>query len=250
LRKRLEIINQPTEKIADEFERYHNFMNEQYPGFPREIEITHDGRRYKFETILYVIRHTFWRPRDVLFYMAELLARLEVCRKRKRPFSAEIIKACVSSCTYEIIKSEFIGEFRSICPNIESVIRSFENCKQVLTFDEVGRVLFRIEIGFVYLTHNYDTVVDKIKFLFGMGFLGFELDEKAKRQFRMDTSEVFSFSEGDRIIDIANDSEFQSFRYIIHPVFCEFLRLETTQHELVLRYAPEYLRHNDLQDRR
>jgi hypothetical protein len=225
-------------------------MAEHYPDFPREIEIIHDGKKYKFETILYIIRHTFWRPRDVLYYMAELLARLDVCRKRKRTFSAEIIKSCVSNTTYEIIKSEFIGELRSICPNIEMVIRSFENCKQILSFGEIGGILSKVEIGFVYHTDQYTTIVDKIKFLFNIGFIGFGLTEKARKEFRLDTAEVFSFSEGDRIIETANLAEYQKFRYIIHPVFCEFLRLDTTQNELVLRYKPEYLRHNDLQERR
>ncbi len=250
LRKRLELIDAKTDKVSDEIIRYYNFMEQFYPEFPRYMTVVHEKKTYRFETIFYILRHTFWRPRDVLYYMAELLARLDECRRRKREFTSELIKTCISHTTYEIIRSEFIGELRSICPNIEVLIRRFENGSQVLTFSEVSKIMSDIEIGFVYVVQKVETILDKLKFLYTIGFLGIGLTDMAMKQFRVGTAELFNFSDGDRIITGANLAEFQSFKFIIHPIFCEYLRLDTTQNDLVLNYTIPYILDNDLGNNR
>jgi hypothetical protein len=245
LRKRLEIINERVEKINDEIDRYYAFMESFYPEFPKYIDVIHEKKTFRFETVYYILRHTFWRPRDVLFYMAELLARLEECKKRRRNFSAEIIRASISSTTYEIIRSEFIGEMRSICPNIDIVVRAFEKCQQIMEFNTIGRILATIEIRFVHVVQKVDTVIEKIKFLYSIGFIGLGLNDKLQKEFRTNTGEIFSFSDADRVIESANLAEFQEFKYIIHPIFCEFLRLDTSHNDLVLQYTTNYIREND-----
>jgi hypothetical protein len=143
-----------------------------------------------------------------------------------------------------------VGELRSICPNIEYLIRRFENGKQVLTFSEISKIMSDVEIGFVYVVQKFESILDKLKFLYTIGFVGLGLTETAMRQFRVGTVELFNFSDGDRIIAGANLAEFQSFRFVIHPIFCEYLRLDTTENDLVLNYTIPYIRENDLGNNR
>jgi hypothetical protein len=56
-------------------------MRRVFPDVPAEIEFTYNGKRLQRHLFLYVLRHTFWRPRDILIYYSRII---ELARETSR----------------------------------------------------------------------------------------------------------------------------------------------------------------------
>ena len=93
----------------------------------------------------------------------------ETAKKRGRPISAEVVKRCVRTTIFDIIRSEFIGELTSIFPKLQECILLFKRMEIEMSYDTLYSTLakadFRLSSGDVY--HNID---DRINFLYEIRF--------------------------------------------------------------------------------
>lgn len=245
--KRLEELGQhATRKIDSPEERLADVLKEKFAHIPAEISFIFNEKQYTMPLFMYVLRHTFWRPRDILLYYAKIVSAAESMRRRGLRISTEAIRRTVQDTTYEVIKSEFINELITTVINIVEIIEGFYSCPQVLPYDKVADILANKDFKYASGVDASKDINDKIDFLYQIGFLGLSVSPEMCRRLKMTSSEAFYFNAGLLPLRTAMQEKFKSFRFIIHPIFCEYLQLNTSNQELTLQFRWDQL--HDMED--
>jgi energy-coupling factor transporter ATP-binding protein EcfA2 len=242
LRKRLERYSgyRSSKSKAPE-DRLNDVIRNAFPYLPREINFRFNDRQYKMPLFSYVLRHTFWRPRDVLTFYALLIAVGKALHERKLKMTADITRRTIQLATHQVIRDEFLNEFRSTLLNIDDVIYRFEHRRQYLTYADLQNIIGEVEFRFALQATRIQRTDDKIAFLYEIGFLGVVAqDGEVKRQTGHD--HAFYFNEGNSLFNIMRVGGFRNCIFVVHPVFAEHLRLDTSGHRLVLEFSWEYLK--------
>jgi len=256
LRKRLEVYaacetkdDYPATTIAKD--RLTEVMEKGFAQLPTEVVVTLGDKKYPLDLFCYVLRHTFWRPRDVLVFYAYILASAMTFEKRGRKMEEIHVRQQVSLATKEIIRDEFIGEFENSITNIKEVLSKFRGSSISLSYADIETILFGLDIQIFYRHDRIDTTISKIKLLYEIGFLG------VRRPLTKSDAEIvngqmhgdaMTFNEDDEIIKMPDVDEgyFKNKNYIIHPLFSEYLELKTEETDLVFNINWAYLFHRDL----
>lgn len=244
LRKRLEVlISYQTKKQSSPRERLEEVLRQKaLRGMPNEVDFDYNGKRISMPLFMYVLRHTFWRPREVLIYYAALLALVEDMKRWGDQVTADVVRKCVKATTRKIIESEFLSEFHSTVVNIEEIVRAFKKMPLVMPFDTLKKKLLNLDFKFASGSLYEVDLVSKIKFLYEIGFLGVKADRQMREQFGLDLEHAFYFNEGAYLLIGTDEGDMESWEFLIHPIFIEYLRLDPGGHDLVLQYNWEYLR--------
>jgi energy-coupling factor transporter ATP-binding protein EcfA2 len=245
IRKRLDVMNNFYHKDGEAMERLWKVIDTFYPGLPKQIGIEHRGKAYRIDLERYILRHTFWRPRDMLKYYAKVLAFHDVNKRRRRKIDDVAIRYCIAETTAEIVETEFLNEFRGICYNLDDIIQRFWKKPQLLDHKQLYDIIDAVEFEHTNDTYKPKTFRQKFEFLYQIGFLGIKLSQEWAEDWRTSTDEIFYFSDGDNIANALSDDELQLSRFIVHPVFCEKLRIDTKGSDLVLMYSDTYIDRND-----
>lgn len=255
LRKRLEVINGYSHKSSGKklspFDSLNNVLDVCYPNLPLYTTTHVGGKEYRKHIFLDVLRHTFWRPRDILYYFAAIITLLDNYKKRHWQIDSDAILHSISeviaNITDNVIKDEFIGEFKSYFTNIEDVINVFMKSKQVLDYNEIKKALGNIPFNFAYESEDSFDFIQKLKFLHEIGFIGIRLDKSLMSKHRITISDVFFFSYGRYFLDkLVKNDELKTCKIVIHPIFCEYLDLNTENQDLTLNFDSEYLVKNEI----
>lgn len=211
-------------------------------NIPDTVSCTVGGKTYELPLFIYLLRHTFWRPRDILYYYARILAVAKDMRDRKHDMTSDVVRRIVKDTTYDIINQEFINEFQSSISNIRQVIETFRGMPQILSHDDVVTTLNKVEFADASGSGNPRDASVKIRFLYDIGFLGFEVDERIRNRFSIRANQAFYFNEGDMPLRILTSPMLGACRLVIHPVFVEYLQLDTSRQNLTLNLDWDYLR--------
>ena len=192
-----------------------------------------------------VLRHTFWRPREILIYFAKIITVLTALKYKDMSMNKYAVEKCISDTTREIIKSEFITEFNRYCLNLEDVINRFRRSSQIIdgfVLDEkIGNFPFRFADD---TTPVYDRS-KKIKFLYEIGFLGIEASERHCERLKLLNKDVFCFNSDDNVYDNLKINDFAECRFLIHPIFYEYLDLEPNSVRMILDIDWDYLKNQE-----
>lgn len=247
LRKRLEVyFKYDTRKSGTPIEKFDEILRRKLPDLPRVISFGFNGRSVSIDLFSYILRHSFWRPRDVLFYFADILAFRDEINRTNKKVTEDHIRTRIKMKTSEVIKTEFILEFSSVCLNIQEVVELFRRSRPTLAFPEVSEKIGETRIDFASGEAAID-MYEKIKFLYEIGFIGFELGRELRAKFHTETNQVFSFSDGDEFVESIEEEDFKALKYIIHPAFMEILNLDASAAPFLLHYDVEYLKKRDEQ---
>jgi len=242
LRKRLEELTQSSsDKGKTPEERLAFVMKGKFPHIPLEIQFDYNARPYSMPVFLYVLRHTFWRPRDILLYYAKILAASEELRRKKVKMSTDAVRRAVKEATFDVIQSEFINEFSSSLINIREVIGCFAKVQQFIPHAAIGDIIGGIDFEFAVGPEVVKKLDEKIEYLFSIGFLGVQVSDELKERFDIQHRHAFYFNEGSSLLRTLVERRFENFTFIVHPVFTEYLEIDTTARELVLELSWEYL---------
>jgi energy-coupling factor transporter ATP-binding protein EcfA2 len=245
LRKRLEGISsyQLSRDLSPQLRLERILDCKQFKHIPSTISFEFHGKSYSMPLFMYVLRHTFWRPRGLLVYYARILAFSEQMKRWGNEVDSESLRRCVKSATIPILESEFINELRSTVVNIESIIRSFRNKKNLLSFQEVRKIVNSENYKFATGDLTENDVTAKIKFLYDVGFLGLNLLDNQQERLGVWHKNAFVFNEGNTIFgdNYLEEEDLEHYEFIIHPIFCEFLHLDTKDTDLPLIFTWEYL---------
>src|SRR6267378_6507711 len=74
----------------------------------------------------------------------------------------------------------------------------------------------------------------KLTFLYQIGFLGIEASPEQVEHYTLLTEHAFYFNEGATLIMRAGSERFKGCRFLIHPIFTEYLGLVPSANTLIL----------------
>jgi hypothetical protein len=243
LRKRLELMTETkAEKARTPELRLTALMKNQLRYIPEVISVTINDRTYAMPLFCYVLRHTLWRPREILTYYAKILAACEFMKKKKAQVTSRFLSQVVNSQTTSLVEDEFIGEFSSTIVNIDEIVRAFTRKKQIITYDEIEEALRGIEFKWATGVEGHEDTCTKIRILYRLGFLGVYADEKMCTALNIHHKHAFVFNEGDDFVRSTDTIGFRYWEYIIHPLFTQYLNLDRS--EMILPLTWEYLHEN------
>ncbi|MDQ3749691.1 MAG: hypothetical protein M3367_11900 [Acidobacteriota bacterium] len=253
LRKRLEIgfyDEEERKKNRSRIENKHpietlrEIMTSTITFLPETIEFEFNGKTLKMPLFLYVLRHTLWRPRDILIYYAHLLSIGLESLENKHEVTSETVRISVANSTEYVIRDDFIGEFKGTLRNFEEILNSFHRSKQKLSFEEIEEKIGTQDFNFVAAPNEafHKDILQKVKFLYQIGFLGISVNDKLKERYDSFSNHVFIFNEGAKILSKATHETINEYEFIIHPLFCEFLELETKHNEFISEYTWSYIK--------
>jgi hypothetical protein len=250
-RKRLEVwLEYTTSKDKNQHykkpdERISEIFPTKFPFIPQLIITNSGGIEQKIPLFIYVLRHTFWRPRDLLYYFGKILSVCFDMHEKGRNINSDTIKKIVSNATYDVINTEFINEFQTSVTNIRDIISSFLKKPQVLPYARLEEILQSIDFRFIDKTQPISDIENKIAFLYEIGFLGLYATEAEMARFGYLDRHAFFFNEGDKLLQNISRDHFNEMTFIIHPIFFEYLRLKPATTGLSLNFTWDYLYDNE-----
>jgi hypothetical protein len=235
LRKRVEeLVQTSSAKDLRVHERLSQALRTAFPNIPEDIVFEYNGRLVSRPLFIYVLRHTFWRPRDILIYYGKLFAAATVMSRRKVPLTSDFLRRIIKESTISIINDEFINEFSGMVLNLTDIIQLFSHRPNILSFEDVAGILGKATFEVASSENPFSDVRSKIEFLYQIGFLGLEVSAEQKGRYNLRMKDVFYFTEGPAVIIPEAADHLHGFRYIVHPVFSEYLYLLPTNPELLL----------------
>jgi hypothetical protein len=245
VRKRLALLKGVADPSGAPLEeRLAAVMRKGFRELPEELIFQFGSGQYRMPLFLYVLRHTFWRPRDVLFYYAGLLVAASQF-PRKEPMPTAFVRQIVAVSTRRIVEDEFLDEFAVSIRNLREIVRQFREGPQVLDVEEVRRRIEELRFETDLPPGESASLEWKIELLYDIGFLGVVVDRRTSERLSV-CRHAFSFNEGDLLPERLGRDKYGSLQYLVHPVFCEYLHLDTTANqELTLNMDWEYLHRNE-----
>ena len=243
LRKRLYELNPISEDKSLSLEdRLTQLIKKGIPGLPTDISIEFNNKTYSIPLFLYVLRHTFWRPRDVLTYYANLLSAKDSLSMKGSIMNAAVVKEVIASTTRSVLDAEFFKEFDGVL-NLEGIVAQFQRSKQIISWDEVSEKLKDFDFRLQSNSVEELSTDDKIEFLYEIGFLGIIVPEENKDSHH---KYAFIFNEDRFLQEKLGRSYYKELEYVVHPIFCEYLQLDTNNNaELTLMFTWDYLHKNE-----
>ena len=246
VRKRLALLRGTKDPKGKSLEdRLASVMMNGYSDLPNEVAFQFGSARYRMPLFIYVLRHTFWRPRDVLFYYSSLLAASEAFGKTRGAMPSGFVRQVIAGATRSIVEDEFLAEFSSTFRNLPQVVRAFRYGPQVLSWLELKRRLDSIKFETTLPEDGVTSLAWKVSLLYDIGMIGVSLDRRLSERFSS-FRHAFSFNEPQLLREELGRENYPQFEYILHPVFCEYLHLDTSDNDLILAMDWEYLHKNEI----
>lgn len=241
VRKRLEVLNnyplsskEKNQKLPEEI--FSQILEKKYKAIPTKVTVkTEGGREYTIDLFLYMLRYTFWRPRELLLSLSLILNIFYGHSKSGLPINQETIKATIKAVSITIINSEFYNEFGTIWKEIKENILQFTGGTLLLNEKEIKTIIMSNKFHIKLSTEDTEIQAyrDKIKFLYEIGFLGIFVDINYRKKYQMVTQQGFSFSEGMSCLRGFLVDDFEGCCFMINPVFVESLHLKINTEEYV-----------------
>jgi ABC-type oligopeptide transport system ATPase subunit len=248
IRKRLEFINNYSTKKDDPVEkRFLEVLQNCYPSIPTVLQLSFDGRDFPIGLFQYMLRMSFWRPRDIIIFFSSIIPLAELSGYQGIKISSDLIERNLKGRAINIIKDEFISEYSTVIENIKDIILSFRFKNQILTLAECSDIVECINFNLPKCV----TIYDKIRLLYEIGFLGIYASPDYKQMYNLGHPHAFIFNEGKIALtgleaEMNSNHEFDIFskqcKIIIHPIFTEYLNLKLNAHEVLCNYSWEYLK--------
>ncbi len=250
--KRLEYIHKDYAPHSDYHVRFSNLLSKYYPYLPLEIPVEIDGVKTNISLFNYILRFSFWRPRDIILNFASLMhANKKLCLLNNRDINRndviELVKDLIKDLSRKIIEDEFIDEYKYTYRNLSSIINSFEGEDLVMNAANFCSKIAHQPI--TYTIENDLQFDEKVLVLYRLGVIGVYYGyEQAKQLGRCRASYVFN--EGlnpiDEIITKKHLQGENSVHLIFNPVFQRYLEINMNTRDVIGNYSQEYVLKNHL----
>lgn len=240
--KRLEKVRGTRAEGADTVMKLERLLQRDWPQVPQLLKFEFNGHIIEMPMFLYVLRHTFWRPRDILVYFVKILTAAQEVTGVREMLSVAEVRRIVSRTTRIILETDFFVEYKERFPALREIVLEFRGCTQVLTFREVEQILRSCNFGKIGTSRQDLSISDKISLLFDVGFLGVLLDDSAKANLHIACNHAFYFNEDYTALEGVLNGAYSSAKFVIHPIFTEMLNLSCLQAQYLLHFTWEYVR--------
>jgi energy-coupling factor transporter ATP-binding protein EcfA2 len=236
-------------KAKDDFEditvRLKEIIKDKLPCIPLSIPMIINGVEYSFDLITYILRLSFWRPRDIQLHFANILSLSQFLDTKKNVKDLDatlLVRNMLKQSSRRIIREEFIKEYSHVFYNLQDVLGNFKESDLIMDahefFSKLSKIKFREAFCYDCLELN-----NKVKVLYQLGIIGiyFTRDTDAVRY---GSHICFWFNEGydayDQI-ETTNDFSRTNYKIIINPLFMTELELKTNTTELIGNFNSTYI---------
>ncbi|MCI8583588.1 MAG: hypothetical protein HFH13_10715 [Dorea sp.] len=226
-------LNDP--KLIKKYTDLESVMNKFYHNVPSSIQMERNGY-LNIPLFLYILRKSFWRPRDIIRYYGCILTMSQ----NQKNLSNISIKRAIKDESFRIIQDEFFGEFKNLYSNLKEIVHLFNTKKQILSYDEIYDILKDKDL-IIEGDIREKNVDNKIKILYTIGFFGINPPEEFINEQYLFDEYAFVFTEGTSLLRVLRYELKNQCKYIIHPIFTEYLFLKVDYNKLVCNYTQDYL---------
>lgn len=245
--KRLEFVygRVDSEDIIEKFER---IIKKHFPAIPLAIDINIDGKIENMHLFEYLLRISFWRPRDIIKYFYQLYLANKNDIKREEKLSSDTIKSILYEKADDIIEEEFYAEYRTVILNIKEIMERFRGNNIMMDLDEIYDIFYNQSFQTASL-REFSTPYNKLVMLYELGVLGIWVDRKVKIQENLRSQLCFNYNEGQAPLSVLQgDKQYKNeqIKIVINPIFSKKLSLQYNTKEVLERYGWDYLFENHI----
>lgn len=222
------------------------------PELPESIDFQFNDQKISMPLFSYVLRHTLWRPRDVLYFFASLILAALAARRRGENVGSEQVRSSIALRTKKLCKEEVIAEYRDFHPRIEEALNQFKGAPQVMKGADFKARLVKVYSMSMRRDKERDPARNEsdvdlegsrrgrvlFRELFELGLVGFLPNDQAGRK---DAGHHFVFSFHLRPAHFPTVDEFDRTEMCFHPILKEHLALDTSSNLFVLNYDESWL---------
>ncbi|MBQ2815889.1 hypothetical protein IJD15_02405 [bacterium] len=249
LAKRLEYVYKvtPPDNLNPK-ERVKYVLAQKACKLPSHIEVTINGNTYNFEILNYILRQTFWRPREIILHIARLIKIHKRAEKLTIPISHKTIKSELTGSAEKIISDELYFEYKHVFYNLSDILSEFANSKILWNVSEFIERIAKCEFETVLAKDN-GTIESKISILYQLGIIGLYFEKNDLKSSGYECNILFVFNEGlDPIESLINTKNYTTTKakIIFNPIFSKKLALEYNISEPIGDFSWEYIQSNHL----
>ena len=230
----------------DIIETFKQVMHTYMPAIPNEIKIEIGDTEKTIDLFQYLLRISFWRPRDIIKYIAVLYDANEKNSKKYKTIDMDTLKNLLNNVTEDIIKNEFYNEYNKIFYNIDNFMEIFEESNVILSTSEfIDKIRgFKFE-GIIF--DEESQLIEKIKMLYEFGVIGLKFDQTYIKSKSIGNTLCFVFNEGMYPFDKARNEIVRGTKmakFVLNPIFSKKLSLHYNTTEVIGAYGWDYLQNN------
>ena len=239
LLKRLERIYKLPSSDSPSLDRFNYIITNFLPNIPIQIKVNIGGYDYPIHLFNYILRLSFWRPRDILTNFAVIMKISKEAQGLDESVIQELIKNLLTKNARDIIESEFIKEYRNLYHNIDEVLQNFEKKDLITEFKSFYDNLSEVGIESAYID-DYKTNEDKLYLLYKLGIIGLYCDKKESTEHGYGYHICYIFNEGlQPLDDLVLGKKYLNTRtkIIFNPIFYKYLMLNMNTKELIMNFS-------------
>lgn len=180
---------------GDVVEKYKDIMKKYMPTIPDIVKIEINGQKKDIELFQYLLRISFWRPRDIIKYMAVLYDANEKNIQKHKQIDMMTLKNLLNKVTEDIIEDEFYNEYDKIFYNLAEFMEEFYESDVIISTKEFIDIIkgFRFE-GVLFNENN--TLLGKLNLLYEIGVIGLQFSNEYIKERNIGNNLCFVFNEG------------------------------------------------------
>ena len=247
------IMIDPTVKINTSLSSTER-MNAAFSFFkvlPTSIVMKVNGNPVSMTLFNYILRSSFWRPRDVISNISKIMAQM--VRVKNNDWTSERdclteddIKLSIKANAEKIIEEEFIGEYKNVFRNLPEVLRDLQGLDEQMDVQSFSDILkgIRFDASFSYDMNQVD---NKLRILYQLGVIGLLYNKKMAAHQHYLNHICYEFNEG-----MAPFEDFLKYKMkddggvtiVFNPIFGRRLMLNYNTKELIGNWSDEYIKAN------
>lgn len=245
--RRLEFVYnvKPKENLNSK-ERIINVLNQKAKKIPTYITVDINGIDYKFDLLNYILRLSFWRPREIILHIARLIKLNKRIETMDIQMSEDTIKNALTNIANKIIDEELLYEYKHVFYNLNTVLSNFENTTLLWKTNEFVDKISKLEFQGSF-SDSCETTEQKLKILYHLGIIGIYFTKEDAKKLSYGYNVCFIFNEGlDPFENLIGSENYNTSRakIIFNPIFCKKLFLDFNINEPLGDFSWGYIQEN------
>ena len=217
-----------------------------FPSLPKEISININGNIISMGLFNYLLRYSFWRPRDLISILSKILSYVTIVDangnlnfgNNGNILNEELLRLCIKRNANQIIKLEMIGEYKNVFRNLDEILSEFIDGDVIQKADKFMNIISNtsFDANFAYdlaKPHN------KLAVLYQLGIIGLQYNKEIAKKHNYIHHTCFMFNAGLGALEDFYQDDYTNAKadIIFNPIFTDKLRLNYNTTELICNWS-------------
>ena len=224
-----------------------------FPGLPTSVSMNVNGNIVRMTLFNYILRSSFWRPRDVISNLSRIMAQIVRVKNNSwmsdnDALTEEDIKLSMKTNAEKIIDEEFIGEYKYVFRNLREVLRELQGLDEQTDIHVFMKKIkgIRFDTSFSY---DMNQTENKMRILYQLGVIGLLYNKRIAARQHYLNNVCFEFNEGMAPFEDFLKSQMKNetdIYVVFNPIFGRRLMLTYNTKELIGNWTDEYMKANHI----